>query len=75
MQSLLHSALLEAVPMQELLLLLGLFAVAALILFVLSVGAGNYPTISRILRQVGHAWHHRHMPDENYAEGRRIAGH
>lgn len=75
MQSLLHSALLEAVPMHELLLLLGVFALAASILFALSVEAGNYPKISRVLSQLRHAWQHRHLPAENYAAGRRIAGH
>lgn len=75
MQSLLHSALLEAIPMQELLLLLGMFALAALILFALSVGAGNYPKVSRLLSQVRYLWQHRHMPDENFAAGRHIAGH
>ena len=75
MQSLIHAALLDSVPVQDLLLLLGVFAFAAVLLFALSVEAGNYPKVSRSIRQGRHALQHWHPPYSEHAEGSRIAGH
>jgi hypothetical protein len=75
MQSLIHVALIDSVPMRDLLLLLGVFALAALLLFALSVEAGNYPKISRIICQVREALRHGHTPYSDHAEGSRMARH
>lgn len=75
MQSIVHSALLDALPLHDLALLLGVFATAALVLFALSVEAGNYPTISRIISQVRLALQHDRSPDGDYAKGRHVVGH
>lgn len=75
MQSLIHAALIESVPLQDLLLLLGVFALAAFLLFVLSVEAGNYPKISRMISEVRHALRHWHTPYSDHGEGSRIGGH
>jgi len=75
MQSLIHAALIDSVPMWDLLLLSGVFALAALLLFALSVEAGNYPKISRMIYQLRHALQHWHTPYSDHAEGGRIAGH
>jgi hypothetical protein len=52
MQTAHHAFLINAVPIQDLLFMTIVFALAALILFVLSVEAGNYPKIIAAMRKI-----------------------
>lgn len=55
MQTVDHTSLLSAAPLEDLVLLAILFTLAALILLALSVEAGNYPKIRATLRQIHQA--------------------
>lgn len=78
MQTAHHSALISAVPTQDLLLLGIVFTAAALILLAISVEAGNYPKITAAMRtaaQTARGLMHRHASDGDYHEGRQATGH
>jgi hypothetical protein len=78
MQTVHYAAMISAVPIQDLLLMAIVFTVAALILLVVSIDAGNYPKISAAVRRIHCALHHRpprHWPGNDYAEERRLNGH
>lgn len=52
MQTVDHTYLISAAPLEDLVLLAILFTLAALILLALSVEAGNYPNLSAMLRRL-----------------------
>ena len=55
MQTAYGDSLISAIPLQDLLLVVIVFIVAALILLALSIEAGNYPKIRAKLRQIRQA--------------------
>jgi hypothetical protein len=78
MQTVHYSALISAVPLQDLLLVAIVFTLAALILFALAIEAGNYPKIRAVIRRTRQSLYrrlHRHWPGDEYTAGRRITGH
>ena len=60
MQTAYTEALITSVPTDELLFLAVVFSLCALVLFALSVEAGNYPKISAYIRRARSALRHLH---------------